>query len=147
VRIMTYKNPPTAVDIIIEIYDKGIMEGIVLIKRKNNPFKNCWALPGGFQDWGESLEQTAIREANEETGLDIVLLEQLKTYSNPDRDPRGPVNSVGYVARAEGVPCGRDDAAEAKIFSLDALLLPLAFDHAKRIEEYKQWSIYKTHRC
>ncbi len=136
---MTQRNPPTAVDVIIEIANKGNLEGIILIKRKNNPFKDCWALPGGFQEWGESLEQTAVREAKEETGLDVYLIQQLSVYSNPDRDPRGPVNSVGYVARGKGIPKGADDATEAKIFPLDALLLPLAFDHAKRLEEYKKW--------
>ncbi len=136
---MVYRNPPTATDIIIEIYDKKNFEGIVLIKRKNEPFKGRWAIPGGFQEWGESLETTAIREAREETSLDVELLVQLSTYSNPDRDPRGPVNGIGYVARATGTPKGEDDAKEAKVFSLDELPFPLAFDHDKRIEEYLRW--------
>ena len=164
-----YKNPPTAVDIIIEVYAEkkeergrneierksacedlqgiqGIQKilGIVLVKRGKEPFEGRWALPGGFQEWEESLENTAVREAKEETGLDITLLGQLSVYSNPGRDPRGPVNGVGYVASAQGVPNGGDDAAEAKIFPLDALPKPLAFDHDKRLEEYALWR--KAHK-
>ncbi len=132
-----YKNPPSAIDIIIEIYTNGKMEGIVLVKRGRDPFKGQWALPGGFQDWDETLEQTAMREAKEETGLDIILVKQLLVYSDHHRDPRGPVNGIGYVARASGIPYGADDAAEAAVFPLHALPKPLAFDHDKRIEEYK----------
>jgi len=132
-----YKNPPTAADIIIEVYNPDF-KGIVLIERGKEPYKGKWALPGGFQEEGETLETTAIREAKEETGLEIILLTQLKTYSEPDRDPRKHVNSIGYVAKAQGEPKGGDDAAKAKIFPLNKLP-ELAFDHAKRIEEYLQW--------
>lgn len=134
-----YRNPPTAVDMIIEVYDEKTLTGIVLIQRKNEPFKGKWALPGGFQEFGESLEDAAVREAKEETGLDIVLLDQLSAYSDPDRDPRGHVNSVGYVARAFEEPVGGDDAAEAKIFPVTSLP-ELAFDHLKRIQEYLTWT-------
>ena len=134
-----FNNPPTAVDIIIEIYDKrSIFQGIVLIERGREPYKGYWALPGGFQEMNESLETSAIREAKEETGLDVELLTQLAAYSNPDRDPRGHVNGIGYVARAHGLPIGGDDAAKARIFSLNSLP-PLAFDHEKRINEYIEW--------
>ena len=136
---MTYRNPPTAADIVIEVYQHTTFQGIVLIQRGNPPFQGCWALPGGFQEIGESLEQTAVREAKEETGLDITLLHQLKMYSDPKRDPRCHVNSLGYVARAEGIPKGGDDAAHAQLFSLDNIPHPLAFDHGKRINEYVVW--------
>ena len=133
---MAYKNPPTAVDIVIEVYNKGRFEGIVLIERGREPFKGQKALPGGFQEFGESLEETAVREAKEETGLDVQLSRQMKVYSNPDRDPRGHVNSVGYVARAGGVPKGGDDAADARVYSLEKIPYPLAFNHGKRVAEY-----------
>ncbi len=141
---MAYKNPPTATDIIIQVYNSDSrgnpeFKGIVLIKRLNEPFKGRWALPGGFQEWGESLETTAIREAKEETSLDVELLAQLSTYSNPDRDPRGPVNGIGYVAKATGIPQGADDAKEAKVFPFSKIPYPLAFDHDKRLQEYFKW--------
>lgn len=135
-----YRNPPTTADIIIQVHDgDGNMQGIVLIKRKHEPFKDCWALPGGFQEIGESIEQTAIRESKEETNLEIKILDQFKMYSNPDRDPRGHVNSVGFVAKAYGIPKGGDDAYGAKIFPLDKIPKELAFDHGKRIKEYLDW--------
>ena len=149
------RNPPTAVDVVIELYRPGTnlagpeleaLEGIVLIERGRPPFQGKWALPGGFQEYGESLEQTAVREAKEETGLDVVLVSQLSTYSAPDRDPRGHVNSVGYIARATGSPLGADDAAQARVFPLDQLP-ELAFDHAKRIEEdYWGWRSHQSLR-
>ena len=134
-------NPPTAVDIVIEVYKHEAMQGIVLIRRKNQPYKGQWALPGGFQEFGESLETTATRESREETGLDIILLDQLKTYSDPDRDPRTHVNAIGYVAKAHGEPRGGDDAADARVFPEDQIPHPLAFDHSKRIKEYQDWKI------
>jgi len=145
----TYKNPPTAIDLVLEIYDRNptlansTLQGIVLIERKHNPFQGRWALPGGFQEWDESLEETAVREGKEETSLAVTLLEQLKTYSDRGRDPRGPVNAIGYVGWAVGVPHGADDARIARIFSLDAIPHPLAFDHSKRIEEYLCWKQMK----
>ena len=147
---MSYRNPPTAVDVMVEIYthihhtrwggytEPKDFQGIVLIERGHEPYKGKWALPGGFQEMGESLEETAVREAKEETGLDIELLGQLLVYSDPKRDPRGPVNSVGYVARATGIPQGGDDATNARLFNPDRLP-PLAFDHRKRIHEYLSW--------
>ena len=137
-------NPPTATDTIIEVYDNGKMQGIVLIKRRKDPHEGKWALPGGFQEALENLEDTAVRENREETTLEVTLLEQLKVYSGAERDPREPgVNSVGYVATATGTPQGKDDAIEAKVFTLEQIYAmtegDLAFDHRKRIEEYKQW--------
>lgn len=131
-------NPPSAVDLLIEVYDQDF-KGIVLIQRGNPPYQGQWALPGGFQEWGESLETTATREAEEETNLKTHILDQLKVYSQPGRDPRGPVNSVGYVLLAHGMPRGGDDAALAQVFPLDKIPTPLAFDHDKRIQEYLTW--------
>jgi ADP-ribose pyrophosphatase YjhB (NUDIX family) len=101
------KTPRITVDIIIELD-----EGIVLIERKNPP--HGWALPGGFVDYGESLEAAATREAKEETGLEVELLRQFHTYSDPGRDPRGHTVSTVFVARASGVPQAADDAQAAR---------------------------------
>ncbi|MCM8784915.1 MAG: NUDIX hydrolase [Candidatus Omnitrophica bacterium] len=125
----TYKNPIPTVDIIIEYGD-----GIVLIERKNYPFG--WAIPGGFVEYGESCEQTAIREAKEETGLDIYNLKQFKTYSKPGRDPRFHTISTVFTAKGKGVLKSGDDAKNAKIFNKDNLPENIAFDHRNIIEEY-----------
>lgn len=103
------RNPYLTVDTLIET--KG---GIVLIRRKNPP--HGWALPGGFVDYGESVEHAARREALEETGLAVSLVRQFHTYSEPDRDPRHHTVSVVFIATATGHPVGADDAAEARIF-------------------------------
>lgn len=130
----TFKNPISTVDIIIEV--KG---GIVLIKRKNPPFG--WALPGGFVDYGESLEDAAKREAKEETSLDIKLIRQFHTYSDPDRDERFHTISTVYIARAQGEPKAADDAKEIGVFNKDNLPSPIVFDHAKILDDYfkKRW--------
>jgi ADP-ribose pyrophosphatase YjhB (NUDIX family) len=125
-----YRNPFPTVDIIIELDDRGI----VLISRKNYPFG--WALPGGFVDYGESLEDAAVREAKEETGLDIRLIGQFHTYSRPDRDPRHHSISTVYIAKASGTPRADDDAKEAGIFTRGALPEPIAFDHREILEDY-----------
>lgn len=126
--VKNYRNPLPTVDIIIETGS-----GIVLIERKNKPFG--WALPGGFVDYGESLEQAALREAREETGLQITLKQQFRTYSDPDRDPRHHTITTVYIATADGAPSAGDDAAKADIF-MQGNLPPLAFDHAKILEDY-----------
>ena len=126
--LKSYKNPLPTVDIIIEL--KG---GIVLIDRKNVPFG--WALPGGFVDYGESLEQAALREALEETGLQVTLKQQFKTYSAPDRDSRHHTISTVFIATAEGSPQAGDDAGKADIF-MQQNLPDLAFDHAKILADY-----------
>lgn len=105
-----------------------------MIKRKNPP--PGWALPGGFVDYGESLEAAAIREAKEETGLDVELVRQFHTYSAPDRDPRHHTISTVYVARAGGEPRSGDDAQEAEIFSPSHLPERIAFDHRKILDDY-----------
>jgi 8-oxo-dGTP diphosphatase len=125
-----YKSPQVTVDIIIEITGSGI----VLIERKNPPLG--WALPGGFVDYGETLENAAVREAKEETSLDIVLKEQFHSYSDPDRDPRFHTISTVFIAEASGVPAGGDDASVARVFTRDSLPRPLVFDHNKILQDY-----------
>jgi ADP-ribose pyrophosphatase YjhB (NUDIX family) len=126
----SYMNPLPTVDIIIELDDQSIL----LINRKNYPFG--WAIPGGFVDCGESLEDAAIREAKEETGLDVILIRQFYTYSRPDRDPRHHSISTVYVAKASGKPRAADDAAEVGIFTRDTLPSPIAFDHREILSDY-----------
>ena len=127
---MGYRNPVPTVDIIIEWEDRGI----ILIKRKNEPYG--WALPGGFVDYGESLEQAAIREAKEETSLHVELLEQLHTYSDPRRDPRQHTISTVYLARGKGEARAADDAMELKVFEEKYLPCQLVFDHQKILKDY-----------
>ena len=129
-----YHNPAPTVDLIIEIKDGQGRPGIVLIKRKNPPFG--WALPGGFVDYGESCEDAAVREAYEETSLRVRLVEQLHTYSAPDRDPRKHTITTAFIARAKGIPRGRDDAREAAVFTRRTLPKPLAFDHELILSDY-----------
>jgi ADP-ribose pyrophosphatase YjhB (NUDIX family) len=129
-----YKNPIPTVDIIIEI-EPG---RVVLIKRSNPPFG--WAIPGGFVDYGESLEQSAIREAKEETGIDVQLLTQLHTYSDPERDPRFHTISTVYIARRVGGALkASSDAKDIGIFSIDELPQDLAFDHKKILQDYRRY--------
>jgi ADP-ribose pyrophosphatase YjhB (NUDIX family) len=124
------RNPLTAVDIIIEIDSKGI----ILIKRKNPPFG--WAIPGGFVEYGESLEEAAVREAKEETSLDVKLVEQFHTYSDPRRDQRFHCISTVYTAKSKGTPEAKDDAAEIGIFNQKNLPDELAFDHQIILRDY-----------
>ncbi|MBN1103029.1 MAG: NUDIX domain-containing protein [Deltaproteobacteria bacterium] len=124
-----FRNPLPTVDIIIET--EG---GIVLVKRRNPPYG--WALPGGFVDYGESLEAAAVREAREETSLEVELLYQLAAYSDPGRDPRRHTITVVFVAGASGRPHGADDALEARVFSPDAVPPDLAFDHGRILNDY-----------
>ena len=130
-------TPLLTVDIIIEV--KG---GIVLIERKNPP--PGWALPGGFVDVGESLAQAAVREAREETSLDVTLDEQFFAYSDPKRDPRGATVSVVFLGHADGEPRAADDAKNVRIYTLDALP-ELAFDHAQILEDYRRLRQSGTH--
>ncbi len=125
-----YLNPVPTVDIIIEVIGRGI----VLIKRKNEP--TGWAIPGGFVDYGESLEEAAIREAREETSLDVTLVEQMHTYSKPDRDPRQHTISTVYIAKGTGAPEAADDASEIGVFTDENIPKPLMFDHEKIIADY-----------
>jgi 8-oxo-dGTP diphosphatase len=129
-----YVNPFPTVDIIIEVKTKSKGEGIVLILRKNHP--RAWALPGGFVDYGETLEEAAAREAREETGLAVQALSQFHTYSDPRRDPRQHTISTVFTAKAKGQPCPGDDAARTDIFTEKTIPSPMAFDHQKILEEY-----------
>ena len=128
--IEVYQNPIPTVDIIIEIEPKGI----VLIKRKNPPYG--WAIPGGFVDYGESLEKAAVREAKEETNLDVKLIRQFHTYSDPKRDPRHHSISTVYIAKAKGIPKAKDDALEIGIFNETNLPDEIAFDHRSILSDY-----------
>jgi ADP-ribose pyrophosphatase YjhB (NUDIX family) len=129
--IEIYKNPIPTVDIIIEI---GPEEGIVLIKRKNPPYG--WAIPGGFVDYGESLEEAAVREAKEETNLDVHLLRQFHTYSDPERDPRHHSISTVYIGKGKGIPQAKDDAQEIGTFTEATLPADIAFDHRRILNDY-----------
>jgi 8-oxo-dGTP diphosphatase len=124
-----YRNPIPTVDIIIQIEDR-----IVLIERRNQPFG--WALPGGFVDYGESFEDAATREAQEETGLTVNNLRQFRAYSDPDRDPRQHNISMVFIAEASGEPMAGDDAKNAQLFHLENLPSPLCFDHAQILRDY-----------
>jgi ADP-ribose pyrophosphatase YjhB (NUDIX family) len=124
-----HSNPIPTVDIIIEL--KG---GIVLVRRKNPP--EGWALPGGFVDYGETLETAAVREAKEETGLDIELIRQFHTYSDPQRDPRHHTITTVYVAEAQGTATAGDDAGEVAIFKKDELPEKIVFDHNEILKDY-----------
>ena len=126
-----YKQPGLAVDIIIVVDSK-----IILIKRKNPPYG--WALTGGFVELGETVENTAIRESKEETGLDLVNLRQFHVYSDPKRDPRGHTISVVFIAKGIGIPKAADDAADIKIYAMDDLPEELAFDHRQILEDYRK---------
>jgi ADP-ribose pyrophosphatase YjhB (NUDIX family) len=124
-----YRNPLLTVDVVIRFED-----GIVLIERANPPFG--WALPGGFVDYGESLESAAVREAEEETSLRIELEEQFHTYSEPDRDPRHHTVSTVFIAKGIGILRPADDAKNADVFRQKRLPAPIAFDHGKIIGDY-----------
>lgn len=124
------KGPYVTVDAIIEL-----PEGIVIIERSNPPFG--WALPGGFVDAGESLEEAVVREAKEETNLDFVNIRQFRTYSDPRRDPRFHTVATVYIGKGKGEPQSGDDAKGLKIIPYDDLLKgEYAFDHKTVIEEY-----------
>ena len=127
---MRYRNPVPTVDVIIEMREGGV----ILIERGNEPYG--WALPGGFVDYGESLEAAAVREAKEETSLDVDLIKQFHTYSNPARDPRQHTISTVFVARAGGVPQAASDARNIGVFTWESLPEPLVFDHADILKDY-----------
>ena len=129
--VAVYLSPVPTVDILI--VDK---KSLVLIKRKNPPYG--WALPGGFVDYGESLEQAAVREALEETGLLVELIRQLGCYSDPKRDSRKHTITTVFLARAiSGELKGSDDALEAHFFRFDELPEPIVFDHHQIIADYQ----------
>jgi ADP-ribose pyrophosphatase YjhB (NUDIX family) len=121
--------PLPTVDVVIEIDG-----GIVLIERRNPP--HGWALPGGFVDYGEPVEEAARREMREETSLDVTLTSLLGVYSDPARDARGHTISTVFVGRATGTPRAADDAANVGVFTEHNLPTPLVFDHAHIVADY-----------
>ncbi|MBN4073643.1 MAG: NUDIX hydrolase [Gammaproteobacteria bacterium] len=129
-------TPLVAVDAIIELVDRP-GRPIVLIERKYPP--HGWAIPGGFVDVGESLEAAAVREALEETSLNIHLKSLLGCYSDPARDHRGHTVSVIYVAEAEGVPLAQDDAKALGVYHINDDLPDLAFDHQQVLMDYRDY--------
>jgi 8-oxo-dGTP diphosphatase len=136
---MTYRNPAPTVDIIIELSDRP-HRPIVLIERLNPPYG--WAIPGGFVDYGEAIETAAIREAQEETGLAIQLIEQFQVYSDPSRDPRQHTLSIVLIATAQGTPTAGDDAKHLDIFELWQLPQNLCFDHDRILQDYCYYRQY-----
>lgn len=129
------RNPYLTVDVIIEFESETGAEGVVMIERKNPPYG--WALPGGFVDYGETLEAAAVREAREETSLDVELIRQFHAYSDPERDERQHNVTVVFIARPlGGVLKARDDARRADVFSKTTLPSEIAFDHAGILSDY-----------
>ncbi|MFW9889485.1 MAG: NUDIX domain-containing protein [Candidatus Thorarchaeota archaeon] len=131
-----YRNPSPAVDV-------AVIDGnnLLLVKRGKNPFKDRWALPGGFVEYGETVENTAVREVLEETGVQITLEAILGVYSDPKRDPRGHTLTTVFIGRRTGgEPVGGDDAAEAFWVELNSLNSEmLAFDHSIIVDDLRRW--------
>ncbi len=131
-----YRSPTPTVDV-------AITDGkrIVLVRRGHEPYKGSWCLPGGFVEYGETVEESAIREVMEETGMQIELQEILGVYSSPDRDPRKHVLTTVFVAKPiAGEPSGGDDAADAQWFNLrDMETMTLGFDHGLIVRDLIEW--------
>jgi len=136
---MSYRNPAPTVDIIIELVDRP-HRPIVLIERHNSPLG--WAIPGGFVDYGESVEVAAQREAQEETGLQVELIEQFLVYSDPNRDRRQHTLSIVFLAMARGEPNAGDDAKSVGIFEFWSVPDNLCFDHDRILRDYWQYRHY-----
>ncbi|MCS6815358.1 MAG: NUDIX hydrolase [Cyanobacteria bacterium] len=137
---MSCRNPVPTVDIIIELIDRP-QRPIVLIERKYPPYG--WAIPGGFVDYGESVETAARREALEETGLQVTLIEQFHVYSDPNRDDRQHTLSVVFLATAVGNPQADDDAKAVGVFEPWAMPTPLCFDHGQILQDYWHYRHYR----
>lgn len=126
------KSPLLTVDAVVERAGK-----VLLVRRRNPPYRDCWALPGGFVEYGESVEEAVVRELKEETGLEIRVKGLLGVYSEPGRDPRGHVVSICFLATGEGAEKGGSDVAEARFFSPEEIdFHRLAFDHEKILRDY-----------
>ena len=136
---MNYRNPAPTVDIIIELIDLPARP-IVLIERKNEPLG--WAIPGGFVDYGESIETAAIREASEEVSLKVELVEQFYVYSDPARDPRQHTLAIAFIATAKGNPVAADDAKNLGVFNQCDLPSNLCFDHDRIMQDYWNYRNY-----
>lgn len=132
--VARHRNPVPTVDVVV--FDAGL--GIVLVKRANPP--EGWALPGGFVDYGETVEAAAVREVREETGLDVALTGLLGVYSDPERDPRRHTLSVVFTGQTKDVGKLRagDDAARAQFFPLALLPESLAFDHGRIVDDFRR---------
>ncbi|PPJ63401.1 NUDIX domain-containing protein [Cuspidothrix issatschenkoi] len=137
---MKYRNPAPTVDIIIELIDRP-HRPIILIERHNEPLG--WALPGGFVDYGEAVEKAAIREAEEEIGLKVELIEQLLVYSDPSRDPRQHTISIVFLATATGELLAGDDAKGVGIFEPWCVPVNLCFDHDRILRDYWRYRNYR----
>lgn len=133
-RLRSRRGPALTCDVILQL--DGDPGRIVLVRRRNPP--PGWALPGGFVEVGETVEEAAAREAREETGLRVEILRQFHAYSDPQRDPRGHTVSVVFIGRGEGIPRGADDAAEARAFRREELPDDIAFDHRAILADYFQ---------
>ena len=131
-----YPRPSVTVDIVL-LADVFPHPKVLLIRRKNPPFKDLWALPGGFLEMDETLEESALRELNEETNISDVELTQVGTFGHPERDPRGRVITIAYVgiinSEQQKAEAGSDAAEVAWFSTLD--LPQLAFDHSEIIEK------------
>ncbi len=136
---MAYRNPAPTVDLIIEMVDRP-HRPIVLIERLNVPYG--WALPGGFVDYGESVEAAARREAQEETHLNVTLIEQFQVYSAPDRDQRQHTLSIVFIAIAAGEATAQDDAKSLKVFNPWEVPSNLCFDHDQILQDYWRYRHY-----
>ncbi len=134
----TYKYPRPAVTTDCIVITKGDNPHVLLIQRGFEPFKGCWAFPGGFLNMDETAEECAIRELEEETGLKIKTVRQVGAYSKVDRDPRGRTITIAFLAVVDEIMEveGQDDAAVARWFPLNALP-PLAFDHAEIMDDVR----------
>ncbi|WP_297095849.1 NUDIX hydrolase [uncultured Draconibacterium sp.] len=133
----SYKYPRAALTVDAIVFVKSEIASVLLIERGREPFKNKWALPGGFVDMDETLEKACIRELEEETGLHVKKMQQFRTYDAIDRDPRHRTISVVYSVELEEVKPvkGSDDAAQAKWFPIDELP-ELAFDHSDILYDF-----------
>lgn len=135
----TYRNPIPTVDIIVELIDRP-HRPIVLIERLNPPYG--WAIPGGFVDYGETVETAAQREAQEELNIAVELIEQFHVYSDPNRDPRKHTLSVVFLATAKGDPQAGDDAKAMGIFHAWEIPENLCFDHDRILRDYWYYRHY-----
>lgn len=126
----TYKYPRPAVTTDCVVFTQEEEPKVLLIQRGNEPYKGCWAFPGGFMNMEETAEECAVRELKEETGLTVTRIRQIGAYSKVDRDPRGRTVSIAYLAIVDAPTAvsGMDDAAKAAWFPLSSLP-DLAFDH------------------
>jgi 8-oxo-dGTP diphosphatase len=136
---VNYRNPAPTVDIIIELIDRP-GRPIVLIERQNEPYG--WAIPGGFVDYGESVETAAAREAEEEVSLKVKLIEQFYVYSDPQRDARQHTIAIAFIATATGEPIAADDAQNIGIFQQWNLPTNLCFDHDRILQDYWRYRNY-----